>query len=356
MESKKCLKCCGLFFIIFMGLFVSLLLGFNMENALDDVAADDNALVIFNHPRRYNVDDDFYIDFLEKHPDMILGLEVINKGSTSLEDRDLWDRLNARLSPDSLIWGFSNDDSHRPSQLFKAYQHMLMPELTEEALRGSMISGAFYFSVEPNGDDKTCDFYGVAMTPNITDVSINNQVISVTGEGYDTIEWYNNGTEIIHNETSIDVSVIDSNFVRVILTNEYGITYSQPFGLAGDVIYNPYDAVNWDLWDHYKANFHTHTTESDGEESPAKVIDRYHEAGYKILAITDHNMNTWPWSHWIDHEPETPSRSAEYYPGLDMLAVSGNEPSLSHHFNTFFTPYAGFALDLQFQIENLLAG
>ncbi|MFQ5811375.1 MAG: PHP domain-containing protein [Armatimonadota bacterium] len=47
---------------------------------------------------------------------------------------------------------------------------------------------------------------------------------------------------------------------------------------------NPFDAPG--EW--YKGNLHAHTTESDGELSPAQACARYREAGYSFLAITDH--------------------------------------------------------------------
>jgi hypothetical protein len=96
------------------------------------------------------------------------------------------------------------------------------------------------------------------------------------------------------------------------------------------VTLNPYETVNWNSWDHYKANFHTHTTRSDGDHSPAEVIDDYHGANYKILAITDHDTITWPWTNF----GRDPNR-------LGMLAVRGDEFSRSHHVNGFFS----FAVD-----------
>lgn len=39
----------------------------------------------------------------------------------------------------------------------------------------------------------------------------------------------------------------------------------------------------------YKANFHTHTTTSDGRQSPAETAEAYRKAGYHVLALTDHN-------------------------------------------------------------------
>ena len=42
----------------------------------------------------------------------------------------------------------------------------------------------------------------------------------------------------------------------------------------------------------YKANFHCHTTESDGRLDPASAVDFYWKAGYRILSITDHRKVT----------------------------------------------------------------
>ena len=41
---------------------------------------------------------------------------------------------------------------------------------------------------------------------------------------------------------------------------------------------------------YYKANFHTHSTVSDGKLTPEGLRDAYKEKGYSILAITDHSV------------------------------------------------------------------
>ena len=43
--------------------------------------------------------------------------------------------------------------------------------------------------------------------------------------------------------------------------------------------------VNW-----YRANFHCHTTHSDGAYTPEKVKDVYKNHGYSIVAFTDHEI------------------------------------------------------------------
>jgi hypothetical protein len=42
----------------------------------------------------------------------------------------------------------------------------------------------------------------------------------------------------------------------------------------------------------YKGNTHTHTTESDGDSSPAEVVRWYRDHGYDFLVISDHNRVT----------------------------------------------------------------
>ncbi|MBD3420198.1 MAG: hypothetical protein GF398_08800 [Chitinivibrionales bacterium] len=96
------------------------------------------------------------------------------------------------------------------------------------------------------------------------------------------------------------------------------------------VVVNPYADVSWAACGRYKANLHTHTTESDGNMSPGEVIDAYAGAGCKVLALTDHNKNTWPWSSW----GRTPS-------GVGMIGISGCEASIHDHLNTLYSDYNG---------------
>ncbi|NBC10271.1 MAG: hypothetical protein GVY24_00865 [Planctomycetes bacterium] len=84
---------------------------------------------------------------------------------------------------------------------------------------------------------------------------------------------------------------------------------------------DPYASVDWQNDTQHHGSFHNHTTESDGRMQPAEVIDAYHALGHDILALTDHNKVTWPWSAF-DRDPDT----------LGMVAVRGNE--LSHHHHT----------------------
>ncbi len=51
---------------------------------------------------------------------------------------------------------------------------------------------------------------------------------------------------------------------------------------------NPFEADG--RW--FKGNLHTHTSNSDGEMSPQKIVKAYEEAGYDFLSITDHGKLT----------------------------------------------------------------
>lgn len=108
------------------------------------------------------------------------------------------------------------------------------------------------------------------------------------------------------------------------------------------VVVDPYADVDWTTFERHKANMHTHTTESDGNLTPAQTIDEYHARGYSILAITDHNRNTWPWQAF-GRDPEA----------LGMLAVSGNEPSDHHHVNSFFIQFTTNSTNLELTLTQI---
>lgn len=59
----------------------------------------------------------------------------------------------------------------------------------------------------------------------------------------------------------------------------------------------------------YKANFHTHTSESDGRLTPEESMRAYRERGYDILALTDHRKVTVP-----EHVPD----GLLMIPGIEM--------------------------------------
>jgi hypothetical protein len=124
---------------------------------------------------------------------------------------------------------------------------------------------------------------------------------------------------------------------------------------SNPILYNnPYADIDWATINQFKSNFHTHTTQSNDASdgfTTAYVVDRYHAAGYKILSLTDHDYNPYPWELFPQYMTNVPSRDPV---ALGMLAVPGNELSKDNtnswsertggqfnHHNDFFTGRQG---------------
>lgn len=61
------------------------------------------------------------------------------------------------------------------------------------------------------------------------------------------------------------------------------------------VITSPYDGIDWDSVSLYKAALHTHTNASDGKASLVESLARHNEAGFDIVAVTDHGTVNRTW-------------------------------------------------------------
>ncbi len=165
------------------------------------------------------------------------------------------------------------------------------------------------------------------------------------------------------------------NILLILLISLFAnLTHAHTGELAPRVIKNPYANVNWGQVQTYLANFHAHTIKSDGRAEPAKMIYMHADAGYHILALTDHDNHyahrdgerdilqnyrhrddntrvptsetTWPWTRWIDEEPSDiwvfqGWESSAFYPDLGeggMLAIRGAELTTDPHISSLFNP------------------
>lgn len=61
-------------------------------------------------------------------------------------------------------------------------------------------------------------------------------------------------------------------------------------------IINPYEDVDWDKVDTYKACLHCHTTASDGDVDLLPWLELYYGLDYDILAVTDHGVISHGWN------------------------------------------------------------
>ena len=68
---------------------------------------------------------------------------------------------------------------------------------------------------------------------------------------------------------------------------------------AEDIDYtisSTYEDVDFDAYEQYKADLHSHTNASDGDNSLQEMVEKHYEHGYDILAISDHGTVSYSWS------------------------------------------------------------
>lgn len=58
--------------------------------------------------------------------------------------------------------------------------------------------------------------------------------------------------------------------------------------MSRELLINPYD-IKWDEVEPYKGNFHQHSTESDGRQSVAILIDQAKDLGMDMFVVSDHD-------------------------------------------------------------------
>lgn len=114
-----------------------------------------------------------------------------------------------------------------------------------------------------------------------------------------------------------------------------------------NLVVNPYQNVNWDK--QYKANFHTHTNNSDGGYNAEFVVDTYKNNNYSILVLTDHNLVTYPWTQFSKLNTKWENRNPK---DIGILTFPGNELSRGGHDRNMFFAYIhgdGADIDLAFK-------
>lgn len=218
--------------------------GANLHEAFQTMT-NINGLGAFKHPGRYwNINTNYtpssqysiewYQQFYNTYP-LLVGMEVYNQGDRYNKDRVLWDELLMRMMPDRPIWGQSNDDMHTTSHLFRNYNYMLMPELTLDAFRQAMNTGASYFVYEPSGN-------GNPQVPVIDSIIVDkaSRLITVYAQNATSIEWISgiNGvgaqrsSKVVATGNSFSFNYFTQPYVRAIISNAFGHVLTQPFGFA----------------------------------------------------------------------------------------------------------------------------
>ncbi len=194
-----------------------------------------------------------FIEPLMKY-DSCVGIEIFNlRDTTDRADRILWDTILQYTIPQGkVVWGFANDDSHALDDIDVTRDVMLMPELSNEALRTAMENGTFFACSRYARYEMGEDFVGEGEYAHINKVIVDDDkdTISVDATNYDVVEWIANGEIIATGET---LSLAEHSqeigcYVRFQIKNEAGIVCSQPFvcddgDMADDAVELPEDHV-----------------------------------------------------------------------------------------------------------------
>lgn len=67
---------------------------------------------------------------------------------------------------------------------------------------------------------------------------------------------------------------------------------------ANDIDYtinSTYENVDWSTYNQYKADLHSHTTVSDGDQTIREQVEKHYEHGFDIVAISDHGTVDYGW-------------------------------------------------------------
>lgn len=186
----------------------------------------------------------FFADLFRRYHSCV-GMEVLNMyDRPNRSDRILWDELLKTLIPEGkrTVWGFSNSDAHRVTEIDTAFMDFILPEYSLGNLRSAMENGSFFSIARYAKNELGEDFVGKGAYPVVTSLRVDEEAGTITLKGINckAIEWIADG-EIIKSD-SLEangeiVSVINleehsdkiSCYVRAQLKGDGGICLTQPF-------------------------------------------------------------------------------------------------------------------------------
>ena len=151
----------------------------------------------------------------------MVGIEVINKDDRYPFDRVMWDNVLTLTAPERQVFGFANDDAHRPSEIGTAFNELLVTTNSIDNVKGAIQNGKSFLY-------KKID---AGALPVVTSIVVVNNTITVNAKNYAEIKWISCG-DIVSESNTISVDGL-SKYVRFILKNNAGELLSQPFFIRG---------------------------------------------------------------------------------------------------------------------------
>lgn len=189
----------------------------------------------------------FFGDLIMKY-DSCLGIEILNeKNGPTGYDRILWDNLLMYCLPYGRnVIGFSNTDAHNIKNIDSSFSVFMMEENTEENIKETMQSGAF-FGITRNlrandriGPYKEIDAMNTGIPyPMFTDIYVDGHSAAVSTTDADTLQWIANGKVIATVDLSeegtytLNLDEIEGSedflYIRAELFGDGGLCCSQAF-------------------------------------------------------------------------------------------------------------------------------
>ena len=183
-----------------------------------------NDVNIAKDPKNIN----FFADLLKKYHSC-LGIEInYNYDTATRNDRVLWDGLLESVIPTGRnVWGFSNSDAHKISDIHSGFEVFMMPSNNAANVRTAMENGTFF----------ACGYYGSDASvkyPEVSGIIVDNSrnQITVQGTGYDTIQWVAKDDTVLCTGNTIDLNAYEGEIgwhVRAQLIGSGGICMTQAF-------------------------------------------------------------------------------------------------------------------------------
>ncbi len=189
----------------------------------------------------------YFADILLKY-DSCIGMEVFNeRNHVTPYDRILWDNVLMTCLPyGKRVIGFSNNDAHFHSHIDSSFSVFMMPENTEEQIKNTMQSGAFFcVTRELSGNDiigpaEGFDVrYSEAPYPAFRELTVDGHAVTVRAQDCNKLQWIANGKVIDVKELEEDGEIAytlnldeiegaeDFQYIRCELFGEGGCTLSQ---------------------------------------------------------------------------------------------------------------------------------